>query len=90
MHRLVQEVVLSRLSAQQKGFFFDLTITLLANSISSTWRRTGSQQGHGWASWSQCGELLPHVARLMQVAKQQKLKASVPIHFAELIFKCGT
>jgi hypothetical protein len=90
MHRLVQEAVLLRLSPDEKRFLFDSTITLLSNSFPNTWKRTDHQQGHGWASWGQCGEVLPHVARLIQVAKQHKLRASVPTLLAELIFRCGT
>ena len=75
---------------RKKRFFSNLTITLLANRFPNIWRRTGSQQGHGWASWSPCGEVLLHVVILMQVAKQQKLKASVPVQFAQLTFRCGT
>ena len=47
------------------------------------------QQGHGWASWGQCGKVLPHVARLIQIAKQHKSTTSDPAHFAELVFRCG-
>ena len=47
------------------------------------------QQGHGWASWAQCGKALPHVARLIQITKQHKLTTSDPAHFAELVFRCG-
>ena len=47
------------------------------------------QQGHGWASWGQCGKALPHVARLIQITKQHKSITSDPAHFAELVFRCG-
>lgn len=93
MHRLVQEVVLFGLSAAEKTLFFDSTIKLLSSGFPNTWRtswkRTDMQQGHGWASWGQCSKVLPHVARLIQITKQHKLKASDPAHFAELVFRCG-
>lgn len=90
VHRLVQVAVFTRLSKIERNFLLDSTITLLSNGFPNTWKKTGHHQGHSWASWETCGEVLPHVNRLMELVKQYKLNASDPELFAELIFRSGT
>lgn len=90
IHRLVQTTVLSNLSKERANFFLTATIQLLSSSFQNTWGLTGPQQGHGWESWETCSEVLPHVQRLIEVVKKQKLEPKNTEKFAELIFRVGT
>ncbi|KAI9877967.1 MAG: hypothetical protein M1830_002335 [Pleopsidium flavum] len=53
------------------------------------WTKNRHQQGHGWASWEICSEVLPHVNYLMELVNKHKLKATDSELFAELIFQTG-
>ncbi|KAH0545465.1 hypothetical protein FGG08_000466 [Glutinoglossum americanum] len=74
---------------EEMGFYLDSVITILSNGFPNTWKKAGHQQGHGWASWETCSEVLPHVNWLMDLSKKHKLKAGNPELFAELIFRSG-
>lgn len=90
VYRLVQSTVFARLSNDERSFYLNSTITLLSNGFPNTWKKTGSEQGHGWASWKTCSEVVPHVSWLIKLAEKHKLKASGPEKFAELVFRAGT
>ncbi|KAK2764464.1 hypothetical protein FQN54_009159 [Arachnomyces sp. PD_36] len=89
-HILVQATKFSRLPISDVQFLFDSAITLLSNAFPNTWKDTGDQQGHQWASWESCGEVLPHVSWLVELSKKHNLKPSQPELFAELNFRLGT
>ncbi|KAI9765919.1 MAG: hypothetical protein M1840_007060 [Geoglossum simile] len=90
VHRLVQATVFNRLSKDEVIFSLDSTVKLLSNGFPNTWKKSGPQQGHGWASWETCSEVLPHVSWLIGLVKKHKLKSNDPELFAELIFRSGT
>ncbi|KAI9853128.1 MAG: hypothetical protein M1824_001541 [Vezdaea acicularis] len=89
LHRLVQTAIFCRLSNKEATSFFNITVQLLSSSFPNTWREKGHQQGHGWQTWETCKEILPHVQRLIELAKKHKLEAN-STEFAELIFRAGT
>ena len=90
IHRLVQATVFARLSKDDAAFFLDSAIALLSNGFPNSWKDSGDYQGHGWASWESCSEVLPHVNWLMDLTQKHKIKSSNPELFAELIFRSGT
>lgn len=70
--------------------YLDFSITLLSNGFPNTWAKTGHHQGHGWASWETCSEVLPHVSYLMALVQMYKLSPIRLETFAELIFRSGS
>lgn len=90
IHRLVQTTVLSSLPRDRASLFLTATVQLLSSGFPNTCGQMGPQQGHGWASWETCSEVLPHVQNLIEVVKRQKLKPESAERFAELIFRVGT
>lgn len=89
-HRLVQATIFERLPKDQVSFYLDATITILSKGFPNTWKDSGPRQGHGFASWESCSEVLPHVNWLIDLTKKHKLKPSNPENFAELVFRAGT
>lgn len=90
VHRLVQAAVFNRLPKADILLYLDFSITLLSNGFPNTWDKTGHHQGHGWASWETCSEVLPHVGFLMDLVQKYKLSPSRHETFAELIFRSGS
>lgn len=68
----------------------DSAIQTLSSSFPNTWSERTDQQGHGWVSWQTCSEVVPHVNRLIALAKEHSPKIENMELFAELIFRVGT
>lgn len=65
-----QAAVFNRLPKADILLYLDFSITLLSNGFPNTWDKTGHHQGHGWASWETCSEVLPHVGFLMDLVQK--------------------
>jgi hypothetical protein len=90
MHRLVQYVVLERLTEDDKAFFFDAAYKLLFYDFPNTWDDRENNQGHGFESWETCSAIVPHVNRLVKLEVENHVKITEREVFAELIFRIGT
>lgn len=90
MHRLVQLVVLHGLPTSARVETFGLAVRLLYFGFPNTWQGGGAHQGHGWASWEQSSEVLPHVSLLMRLSEKYKIKTPNTNLWAELFFRAGT
>lgn len=90
VHRIVQQVVFNRLSSDEKIYYLDNVINMLAHDFPNTWNSCGPSQGHGYQSWELCGRVLSHISWLMALTKKHKLKPSNSNMWAELIFRAGT
>jgi len=86
IHRLVQATIMNRLSTQERTTYFDLVVRLLGKSFPDSWR---SGPGYTYSSWDKCEMCLPHVEFIVQQAEKYKLRASEPLHFAELLLRCS-
>lgn len=68
----------------------DSTIQKLSSSFPNKWNERTEQQGHGWESWPTCSTVVPHVDRLIALAKEHSPRIEDVELFAELIFRVGT
>lgn len=88
--RLLQQAVFIQLSTEQRIYYLDHSINMLAHDFPNTWADNGPSQGHGYQSWEMCGAVLSHVSWLMALTKQHGLRPSNSNMWAELIFRAGT
>ncbi|KAI0387825.1 tpr repeat-containing protein [Hypomontagnella monticulosa] len=90
LHRLVKFATLSKISSEEKRFYFENIVRILSYDFPNTWNKRGSYQGHGYQSWETCSAVLPHVGSLMEAMKEFKIEVSEPEDWAGLVFRSGT
>jgi hypothetical protein len=90
MHRIVQFATLSKLTAEEKTFYFQNLVKILSEDYPNTWNERGQYQGHGYQAWETCSATLPHVSSMMAISDRYKIDVPDVEKWAELVFRTGT
>ncbi|CAM1507781.1 Fc.00g046290.m01.CDS01 [Cosmosporella sp. VM-42] len=86
MHRLVQSAVQKRLSESESIKYFDAVVHMLCWGFPN---HSSTDIGHQIAAWTRCEKCLPHVNRLVQLAKYQGKNPGDRQKYADLLLRCS-
>jgi hypothetical protein len=86
VHRLVQAVVLRRLSNEELTRYFDAAVCMLNWGFPDTWSK---DVGHQIKAWTRCEKCLPHANRLVTIASKYEIRSNKPGQFGELLLRCS-
>ena len=86
VHRLVQAVVMRRLTKEERSRYFDAAVCMLNWGFPDTWSK---DVGHQMQAWTKCEKCLPHVNWLVTIAKKYEINSNKPEQYGELLLRCS-
>jgi hypothetical protein len=84
VHRLVQAVVMRRLSKGERTRYFDAAVCMLNWGFPDTWSK---DVGHQIQAWTKCEKCLQHVSWLVTIAAKFEINFNKPEQFGELLLR---